>query len=179
MTAWTPLTCMPRILFLYLWPKVRSVPWPLHYKTWGKIKMIIDTCLRIGTVQIYQKHAILEHPWWSRCVVYNSPLKGHLRPFETSNSISPITLHWKEIRRWGWLSFVCLIKTHRLMCNMTFFGRHVTLNWSQIDLWLVGTNQYMFLSDSTRGTRRCHYQLLSLLVQKLFVKSNVHLRQLF
>ena len=35
MKAWVPVTCISRI-FLYLWSKVRSMPWPLDYKSMEK-----------------------------------------------------------------------------------------------------------------------------------------------
>ena len=37
-----------------------------------------------------------------------------------------------EIERWGWPYRVCLVETHRLICNMTFSGKVMTLTWGQI-----------------------------------------------
>ena len=39
-------------------------------------------------------------------------------------------IDWKEIERCGWLHCVCLINTHRLICNMTYFGP-----WPEVIFW--------------------------------------------
>ena len=39
----------------------------------------------------------------------------------------PITFHRKEIETWDRCQSVRLIKTHQLICNMTYLGHFVTL----------------------------------------------------
>ena len=61
----------------------------------------------------------------------NSLLKGHQRSLHATNSFLLLsrTLDSKKIECWVWLHCVCLVKTHRLICNMTYFGHNVTLTW--------------------------------------------------
>ena len=58
-------------------------------------------------------------------------LKGHPRSFKATNRFLPISFDWKDIERWGWLHCVWLIEANRLICNMIYFGHHVTLTWGQ------------------------------------------------
>ena len=60
------------------------------------------------------------------------PSKGHLRSPKVTNRFLRITFDPKEIETWEWSHCVSLIKTHRYICNMTYLGHHVTLNWGQI-----------------------------------------------
>ena len=43
-----------------------------------------------------------------------------------------ITFDRNEPETWGWCHSVCLVKAHRLICNMTYFGRTVTLTWRDL-----------------------------------------------
>ena len=46
--------------------------------------------------------------------------------------------------RWEWFHFVFLIKTHRLICNMTYFGDYVTLTKGTIlNLTFLGQTTYL------------------------------------
>ena len=60
---WEPTTCISGI-FLYRWPKVRSISWPPRYKSMGKTQMP-QTLVRY--VQIVQNHVHLGYCWWPRC----------------------------------------------------------------------------------------------------------------
>ena len=56
------------------------------------------------------------------CIIY--PLKGHLRSLYDvirSPYILSITFDRKEIEAWERCLSVRLIKTHHLICNMTYF----------------------------------------------------------
>ena len=43
-----------------------------------------------------------------------------------SNAFLPITFDRKEIERFDWSQYVSIAETRRLICNMTYLGRHVT-----------------------------------------------------
>ena len=61
-------------------------------------------------------------------VFIDDPSKGHLRLLEINNSFLPITGDREEIEAWEWSHCDSLIKSHRLICNITYLGHHVTLN---------------------------------------------------
>ena len=117
-----------------MWPKVRSAPWPLHYKSMEKNENTSRSmCMDKDNPNILES-------WWFGTATMtkvrflaNSLLKGHQRSLEATNSFFlSITLDWKELESWGWLHCVCLIKTRRTICNMIYFGHYVTLIWRQI-----------------------------------------------
>ena len=56
----------PRSSAGYLWPKVRSVSWPPHYKSMGE-KLKFPKYILIRYVQDVQNHAQLGHCWWPWC----------------------------------------------------------------------------------------------------------------
>ena len=70
------------------------------------------------------------------------PLKGHLRShydviglrftFLRVVRFLPITFDRNELETWGWCHSVCLVKAHRLICNMTYLGHTVTLTWRDL-----------------------------------------------
>ena len=110
--------------------------------------MPLDPCVRIGTIQIFRNNDDLEQLQWPRCVfLANSLLKSHQRSLEATNGFLSITLDWKDVDSWEWLHCVCLIKMHRLICNMIYFGYYVTLTWDQI-LTLTFQGQLIYLSNS-------------------------------
>ena len=157
-TAWVPLICTSR--FLYLWPKVRSLPWLLHYKSMEK------NANASRLVCTHRNSPNLLESWWFGTAAMvkvrflaNNLLKGHQRSLEATHMYLPITLDWKEIERWGWLHCVCLIKTCRLICNMIYFGHYVTLTWGQILTLTFKVKSYIFRSISTREPRWCHQTL--------------------
>ena len=43
-----------------------------------------------------------------------------------------ITFDWIETQTWEWYQYVCLVKAHRLICNMTSPNHHVTLPWDDL-----------------------------------------------
>ena len=105
----------------------------------------------------------------------SDPCKGHLRSSEVANTFLSITFDKKELQPCAWSHCVCLVKTHWLICNMTYFD----LFGSQRDLDLRSS----FQLDLSRSTCMCFdasrrekhdgvkINFLSLLVQKLFEKN--------
>ena len=58
--------------------------------------------------------------------------RRHLGSTEVTNRLLLISHDWKELQTWALSHCACLVKTHRLTCNMTYLGQHVT----SIDLHL-------------------------------------------
>ena len=50
----------------------------------------------------------------------------------TSYVFLPITFDRNELETWGWCHSVCLVKAHRLPCNISYLGHTVTLTWSDL-----------------------------------------------
>ena len=115
---------------------------------WRKMEMPLDSCVRIGTFQSFRNHDDLEQRRWPGYIFkpINSLLECHQRSLEATDSFLSVTLDCKEIEHWGWLHCVCLIKTHQLICNMTYFGYYVTLTWGQI-LTLAFRGHIIYLSN--------------------------------
>ena len=66
-----------------------------------------------------------------------------------SPNFLPIACDPKEIETWDLCQCVCLVKTHRLIYNMTYLGHHLTMTYlelrSNFDL-----GSYMVIHVSTR-----------------------------
>ena len=88
----------------------------------------------------------------------NSLLKGHQRSLEATNIFLSINLHWNDIEYWQWLHCVCLIKTHRLICNMAYFDWSLRDLNLKVKLWPrpFKVKQYIDCSVSTNETRWSH-----------------------
>ena len=138
--------CMSWI-FLYSWPEVRSILWPAHVKSMGKIS---TTSFSHQNISIHWEWCWLRSSVMTQATVFiGDPQKviwGHLR---SPTVFLRITFDPKEIKTWEWSHCVSLIKTHRYICNMTYLGHHVTLTWGQI------LTLYMFRCVLTRQTRWC------------------------
>ena len=56
-----------------------------------------------------------------------------MRRFEGSDDVimpiyvSPITFYWNVIETWGRFISVRLVKTHLLICNLTYLGQFMTM----------------------------------------------------
>ena len=113
-------------IFLYRWPQVRSFLRPPHYKSMGKKSTpLYLLCRKPIWVESYR----IGQLWTIRvknCIAY--PSKGHLRSPEVTNRHLPITFDQKEIETWDWCQYVCLGQANPMICNMTHFGNHVTLD---------------------------------------------------
>ena len=57
-------------------------------------------------------------------VMIHDPRKDHLRSPKVTSIFLLITCDWEEIQTRKWSHCVCLINTHRNMCNMTCPGQH-------------------------------------------------------
>ena len=95
---------------------------------------------------------------------------GHIR-------FLPLTFDRIEIMRWGWSQYVSIEQTHRLICNITYFPRHVTSNEldlrSNSDVDLLRPVCIYF--DVSRWEEHDTAKILSLpfSVQKLFVQNHL------
>ena len=78
----------------------------------------------------------------------NSLLKGHQRSLEAKNSLFCQELLIEKNRTLGMASLCFLVKMHRLICNMTYFGHYVTLTCGKI---LTLTNFDLFDLDLSRS----------------------------
>ena len=97
-----PTNCIPRISFLYRWPKVRSISLPPHYKSMGKTQM---PQILIRSVQIAQNYAQLGYCWWPRCnfahVTPGKVIRGQIITSRYQCTFLLITFDWNEIETWG------------------------------------------------------------------------------
>ena len=95
---------------------------------------MLSQCAKFSTTSFPHRNiSIFGHQWWYRCQFSSmTPLKRHLRSPKVTNHFLPITFAAKEVETWKWFHCVSLVKTHRLICNMTYLGHHVTLTWCQI-----------------------------------------------
>ena len=163
---------------LNMWPKVRWVPWPLHYKSMEKNENASrSVCAHSNSPSLLK--------WWCfgtaviKCFFSQYPPGMSREVIEGCSIFWSISFHWKEIERWGWLHYVCLIKTRRQICNMTYFGHYVTLTWDQV-VTLKGQGHNL-TSGQLIYFSKCFYETktmialafgnyLPLLIPKLFVK---------
>ena len=125
---------------------------------------------------------ILSESWYIRpSVMIQAQLltsdlcKGHLRSSEVTNSFLSITFDREKIQLWAWSHCVCLVKAHRLICNMTYFDlfgspRDLDLR-SNFPLDLSRSTCICF--DASRREKHDGVKIipLSFFVQKLFAKN--------
>ena len=119
--------------FWYLWPEVRSISRPPHYKSMGEIST---------SSECYPIHSIWSGSWYYKFLSVISPKNitcdlwmvslGHPRSPQGTNGFSAITSDWKEIEPPGNVHCVCLVNADRMICNMTNFGQVMTLTWGQM-----------------------------------------------
>ena len=121
---------------------------------WVNIQMFSFLRIRIQPLQFCQVHDISGHSGRSICMfcAMTSP-EGHLRSYEVTRGFLRITQDRVKIEIWKWYRCVCLVKTNRLICNMTYLGHHVTLTWGQIlDLTFWGHHVYVSMRLEERNT---------------------------
>ena len=68
----------------------------------------------------------------SKVMYRKRTLLWHIVTSSGQNTFLPITIDRKEIETWIRSQFVCLDKTHGLICNMTYLGHFRDLTWGQI-----------------------------------------------
>ena len=91
-----------------------------HYKSMGKTSnpsFSEDTC---QISPILSASCLLRPLLMAQVQIWISGrCKGHLRSPEVTNNLLPITFDRDEIETRKWHQCVCLIESHRLVCNMT------------------------------------------------------------
>ena len=113
-------------------------------------------------------------PWRFKCnspmsqaqLLAGDPRTGHMTSSymmsshvtKTSTSITPHRIEVEPLVR---SHCVCLVKTHKLICNMTYLG-HPDLGWGRLTWpkvkfsdWPFGVKTHMCRCLSTRGMRCC------------------------
>ena len=117
-------------IFLYRWPQVISFSWPSHYKSMVKIEVPL---IRIRSTQLTY-HNQIGYAWYPRRVVAPIPVEKSYEVTLWRHRVAvrflPITFDRNELKTWGWCHSVCIVKAHRLICNMTYLCHTVTLTWS-------------------------------------------------
>ena len=104
-------------------------------------------------------------------LLHHFPLKGHLRShYDVIGSpyvlFLPITFDRNKLGTWSWCHSVCLVKAHRLTCDMIYLGHTVNLTWrdlrSNFKIDLSRIKKHLDRSDLTRGARWCQNYSFSL-----------------
>ena len=76
---------------------------------------------------------------------------------EGQHTFSPITFDWIEIETWGRCLSVRFVKTHLLICHLTYLGQSVTLTLadlrSKLPSDVSGVTRYMSRFTLTRERR--------------------------
>ena len=117
--------------FWFQWPNVRSILWPPHCKAMG------EKSNRSFTMN----WVVLGYCWWySRkfwSMTFIKAIRGHMTLSEVTNRFLLISHDSKELQTWAWSHWACLVKTHCLICNMTYLGQHVTFVWlwPEVEHW--------------------------------------------
>ena len=100
---------------------------PLYLLWWNLIWVESHRIGQLLTIQVQKLH----YP----------PLERSFEVTGGDNCHLPIPFDPTELETWDWCHFVRLGQANRLICNMTHFGRHVTLAWLdlrsnfELDLW--------------------------------------------
>ena len=131
--------------FWFRWPKVRLILWPCHYKAMGEK---LNPSYKHQTQSLYHQLSYIRLLLMIQVQILVGDLhRGHLWSTEVTNRFLLIAHDWKELQTWAWCHCACLVETHRLICNMTYLGQHVTLTWGQI-LTLSFQCRHVYVSTS-------------------------------
>ena len=109
-----------------------------------------------------------------------APSKGHLTSPEL---FLGITFDWIEIQTRGLYHWVCFVKAHRLICNMTYMNQHRTLTWddlrSNFEIDLSRSSSICF--EPARRAKHIDVKImvLTLILQDLFTKNYFHIKRYF
>ena len=121
--------------FWWLWPEVRLILWPLHYKwirkNWKKplldenhskhsnISLQVDL-----TVDTLNRKIVIINPFsWPQ---------GHFRSWKITSSFSAITFDRDKLERWKYNRCVQADDMHQSICDITFSGQVMN---HDLDLW--------------------------------------------
>ena len=128
--------------FLYLWPEVRSILRPPHYKSMGEIPTSSE-CHPMPSIcsgSLYYRSLSVIQPKQITCDLR----KVLPRSSEVTIGFSAITFDWKQIEPPDNVHRVCLVKTRRMMYNMTYLGQVMT--WPEVKVmtcWPFEVNLYI------------------------------------
>ena len=165
--------------YSYLWSKVRSFLLPLHYQAIGEKP---NPSFTHHFIFYFIMHwDMLGYCWWFRCkfwsVTFIDVIWGHMTLFEVINRFRLITHHWKEQHVWARSHCACFVPTHRLICNMSYFGQHLTsgdLNLRlNIDLTRLRSPCIWFDAPWRKEHDGTRIKPLAFLVQRPFAEKNV------
>ena len=92
---------------------------------------------------------------------------------QVTNRFLLITHDWKGLKTWPWSHCACLVTTHRLIYDMTYFGRHLTSltwPWPEVNYWPHHSNSLRICFDAPCREEHDGPQNIPLafLVQKMF-----------
>ena len=100
---------------------------------WENIELLLSSPKRMGSVQIFQNHALSGHLWWPR---YNFSSVTSAMSFEFTTGLLCFFLSSAVARMKAEASnkhqCVCLVHAHRLISNVTYFG--YSMNFDYLDL---------------------------------------------
>ena len=112
------------------------------------MKMSLDPCVRIGTVQVIWNDDVLEQPWWPKCVfLANILLKSHQRSYEATSRGLSITLDWKKINIGN--GFIMFFSSRSLDWFAALPLLIITWPWPEVKFWpwpLPFKGQIIYLS---------------------------------
>ena len=109
-----------------------------------------------------------------------APSKGHLTSPEL---FLGITFDWIEIQTRGLYHWVCFVKAHWLICNMTYMNQHMTLTWddlrSNFEIDLSRPSSICF--EPARRAKHIDVKImvLTVILQYLFTKHYFHIKRYF
>ena len=127
------------------------------------------------------KWVILGYCWWYSCkfclVTFIKVIWGEMTSSEVTNIFLLISHAWKKLQTWAWSHWACLVKTHRLICNMTYLGQHMTFvwPWPEVQHWPYPLRSLGTCFDAPQRQEHdgCRTRPLALWVQKLFAEKNL------
>ena len=135
--------------------------------------------LRIRSRNFIMKWVVLGYCSWSRSkywsVTFIKVIWGRMTSFEITNKFMLIIHEWEELQTRAWSHCLRLVKTHRLICNSTYLGQHVTSRnldlWSNFDLKFQ-SHQVCTCFDAPWQEEHddAWIKPLACLVQKIFAK---------
>ena len=100
---------------------------------WQKIEVPL---IRIRTTRLTQNYNQIGYAWYPRRAVASFPVEKSSEVTLWRHWVAirflPITFDKNELDTWGWCHSVCLVKAHRLACNMTYLGHTVTFTWRDL-----------------------------------------------
>ena len=164
--------------FSFHGPEVRLILRPNHYRTMGNVQVPFIPKIRERLCYLYQDCLMPGHSRWPICRFdpLTSP-SGHYEVIWGQMRVLSLAFDRIEIEQWGLSQCVSRAETHRLICNITYLGHHVTSH--DLDL------RSNFGLDFLRSTYKCFNASqgeehdgvgiipLAFLVQKLFAKNNL------